>query len=85
MPGHRRGRQLQLPIRRHRRGRVTDAGDMFRAVREPFSLPDDWNPIFGHCSRCGNPAVLNEDRWWHDGKGCDPRKAGPAEFIPDPQ
>lgn len=57
--------------------------DPMRAVRDPFRLAEDWDPLYGHCSKCGNLAVLVEDRWWHDGAGCDPRKAGPAEFILD--
>ena len=58
--------------------------DPNRAIHAPFCLPDDWDPIYGTCSRCGNPALLVETGWHHDGKGCDPRKAGTAEFIPDP-
>jgi hypothetical protein len=65
---------------------VTDQhdDDPIRAVREPFTLPDEWDPIPGTCSRCGGPAVLNEDRWWHDGRGCDPSKRAAPHFIPDP-
>lgn len=63
---------------------MSQRDDLARAFREPFRLPDDWNPIPGRCSRCGNPALLVEDRWWHDASACDPRKAAAAEFIPDP-
>lgn len=63
---------------------MTFPDDPIRAVREPFRLPDAWDPIPGRCSKCGHRAVLVEDRWWHDGKGCDPRTFGRAEFIPDP-
>jgi hypothetical protein len=56
--------------------------DPSRALRQPFVLPDDWDPLHGHCSRCKAPALLFENRWWHDTKGCDPRKtAEPAHFI----
>lgn len=57
--------------------------DPARALHSPFILPDDWDPIPGTCSRCGNPALLIESGWHHDGRGCDPRRAGRAEFIPD--
>lgn len=57
--------------------------DTWRAFREPFVLPANWTPLYGHCSRCGGLAVLFEDRWHHDGAGCDPSKFGPAEFILD--
>lgn len=55
--------------------------DPIRALREPFILSVDWDPLHGHCNKCKAPAVLYEDRWHHDGKGCDPRTYGPAEFI----
>lgn len=58
--------------------------DRFRHVVAPFTADPDWDPIYGRCSRCGRPAVLIETGWHHDGKGCDPRKAEAAEFIPDP-
>lgn len=58
--------------------------DPLRALFAPFTVPADWAPIFGHCSRCGGDAVLIETGWHHDGRGCDPRKAEAAEFIPDP-
>jgi hypothetical protein len=55
--------------------------DPDRALRQPFTLPEDWDPLYGHCSRCKGPALLVEDRWWHDTAGCDPRKAEAAHFI----
>lgn len=58
--------------------------DPRRAVHSPFTPIDQWDPIFGTCSRCGRPAVLIETGWHHDGAGCDPRKAEAAQFIPDP-
>lgn len=61
---------------------MTRLQDQARAVREPFVLPEDWNPIPGHCSRCRRPALLVEDRWWHaSGGACDPSKHAPAEFC----
>lgn len=57
--------------------------DPMRALVAPFMIPADWDPIYGRCSRCGGDAVLIETGWHHDGKGCDPRKAEAAEFIPD--
>lgn len=55
--------------------------DPVRAFREPFVLAQDWDPIYGHCSRCKRLAVLFEDRWHHDGAGCDTWKAEPANFV----
>lgn len=55
--------------------------DPIRAFREPFVLPSNWDPMYGHCSRCKRLAILHEDRWHHDGAGCDPRKAAPAHFV----
>jgi hypothetical protein len=57
--------------------------DPMRALVSPFVHPDDFDPIFGRCSRCGGDAILIETGWHHDGKGCDPRKAEAAQFIPD--
>jgi hypothetical protein len=57
--------------------------DPARALIAPFTLPQDWDPIPGTCSRCHRPALLTETGWHHDGHGCDPRKAGAARFIPD--
>lgn len=57
--------------------------DRFRHVVAPFTVPDDWDPIYGTCSRCGGPAVLIETGWHHDGHACDPRRAEAAQFIPD--
>ncbi len=55
----------------------------FRALVAPFTVPDDFDPIFGSCSRCGGDAILIESGWHHDGKGCDPHRAEAAQFIPD--
>ena len=57
--------------------------DPMRALVAPFTVPADWAPIFGSCSRCGGDAILIESGWHHDGKGCDPRRAEAAQFIPD--
>lgn len=57
--------------------------DPARALHSPFTLAEDWDPIPGTCSRCGGPALLIESGWHHDGRGCDPRRAMAAEFIPD--
>lgn len=57
--------------------------DPHRAVASPFTLPADWDPIPGRCSRCGADAWCDEGRWWHDGIACPARGPG-AEFIPDP-
>lgn len=57
--------------------------DPARALHAPFTLPENFDPIPGHCSRCGGPALCDEGRWWHDGPSC--RANGPvAEFVPDP-
>lgn len=48
-------------------------------MTDPF---DDWPPILGRCSNCNGPALLSDQRWWHDGRGCNPRQY--AEFLPDP-
>lgn len=56
--------------------------DPARALHSPFTLPDDWDPIPGTCSRCGRDAWCDEGRWWHDGDACPPTRA--AEFLPDP-
>jgi hypothetical protein len=55
--------------------------DEWRALDAPFMDPDEWDPIPGHCSRCGQPAYLGIRRWWHLGAVCRPSK--PAKFIPD--
>lgn len=54
----------------------------WRAIDAPFAL-NDWEPLPGRCSRCGQPAWLGERRWWHDGEPCPSRGRG-AEFLPDP-
>ncbi|MHA6764705.1 hypothetical protein [Streptacidiphilus sp. PAMC 29251] len=59
--------------------------DPARALIAPFTLPQDWNPTYGTCSRCGRDAVQTDTGWHHDGRGCDPRRAAAAEFIPDPE
>ncbi len=53
----------------------------WRALDAPFTQAG-WQPIPGHCSRCGQPAWLGETKWWHDGAACrhDWRT---AEFLPD--
>ncbi|MFC1418583.1 hypothetical protein [Streptacidiphilus cavernicola] len=57
--------------------------DAWRAIDAPFRPRDDWQPIPGACSRCGERAWLGETRWWHHtGRACPSRR--PAEFIPDP-
>ena len=58
--------------------------DPHRALDAPFTLPDDWDPIPGTCTRCGADAWLGEKRWWHNGPACESRGRG-AEFLPDPK
>lgn len=53
----------------------------WRALDAPFIPEDDWRPIPGRCSRCGNPAYLGVSRWWHLGPVCRPTR--PANFLPD--
>lgn len=55
-----------------------------RSLDAPFSVPDEWDPIPGHCSRCGGRAYLGETRWWHEGPAC-PARGRTAEFIPGPR
>ena len=62
---------------------TAEPDDPMRALVAPFTVPADWDPVYGSCSRCGADAVLIESGWHHDGVGCDPRKAAAAEFIPD--
>lgn len=54
----------------------------WHAVDAPFTPLNDWDPIPGACSRCGQPARLGERRWWHDGAPCASR-GRTAEFLPD--
>lgn len=56
----------------------------WHAVDAPFTPLNDWDPIPGHCSRCGGRAWLGQTRWWHDGPVC-PSRGMPAEFLPDPR
>lgn len=58
--------------------------DPARALNAPFTLPAEWDPIPGRCSRCNRPALLSEGRWWHDGPSCTYRYGNTAEFLPDP-
>jgi hypothetical protein len=55
--------------------------EYWRTLDAPFTEPDDWQPIPGTCSRCGQPAYLGTRRWWHLGTVCPPKR--PADFIPD--
>jgi hypothetical protein len=53
-----------------------------RALDAPFTIPDEWAPIPGRCSRCGGDAELGETKWWHLGGPC-PARGRVAEFLPD--
>lgn len=53
-----------------------------RALDAPFTVPDDWAPIPGRCSRCGGDAELGETSWWHLDEPC-PARGRVAEFLPD--
>ena len=54
-----------------------------RALDAPFRHPDEYPPpIPGTCSRCGQPALLGETRWWHIGAVCAAR-GRKAQFIPE--
>lgn len=55
----------------------------WRALDAPFTPPDEWQPIPGTCTRCGQPAWLGERRWWHDGPPCPAGYRRGAEFQPD--
>jgi hypothetical protein len=59
---------------------VTD--DPWRALDAPFTPDDDWQPVPGTCSRCGQPAYLGISRWWHLGAVC-PSRGRAADFLPD--
>lgn len=60
---------------------MTDPCDRWRALDDPFGLDEDWQPIPGTCSRCGQPAALGTRRWWHLDAPC-PARGRTATFIP---
>ncbi|MCX4750916.1 hypothetical protein OG455_41280 [Kitasatospora sp. NBC_01287] len=61
---------------------MTQHDQATRALDAPFTPPDDWDPIPGTCTRCGQPAWLGETKWWHNAEPCQSR-GRTADFLPD--